>query len=304
MNRLQFLIVRAVHKHRGDWSTKTIANKSQQGKQMGAQLWQGGFKLTALEQLNGKSVGLLLDVWQGKRADPTTGRTRALADSTLENNITTLRQVCHWAGKDGLVPRTTRKLGLVPRERYERGSIAWSLKDPGKGVERIPARFMHIRYAVRLQEAFGLRKKETLRLCVADNDKGSRLYVTKGTKNGRPRWVPVRTAEQRELLNEVRTFQERTPKGTLIVGRDQEGAFKDYRTAFEVAGFTHGHALRHKYAQDRYQVLTGRPCEKARGLPSFRLSPADLVEDARAREILARELGHGRVDIVETYVGR
>ena len=304
MNRFQYVGVQAVWKHRGDLSEKTLANRRQEVKQIGAQLWAGGYPLTELRQLKGRSIDFLLDVWQGKRADSCTGRVRALAPATLENKISTLRRICEWAGKPGLVPKTSRKLRLVPRERYERSNVAWSLKTEGKNVERIPADLPHIRYAVRLQEAFGLRKKEALRLNVADADKGGRLYVVAGTKGGRPRWVPIRTPEQRQLLNEVKEFQKRTPRGTLITGADQKGAFDHYKRGMGAAGFTKGHGLRHQYAQSRYRDLTGRPCEKAGGLPSFRLSVADKVEDERARELLARELGHGRIEVVAQYIGR
>lgn len=304
MNRFQYVAAQAVWKHRSDLSDKTLANRRQEVKSMGAQLWLGGFKLTELRQLKGKSIGFLLDVWQGKKMDPVTGRVRALAPATLENKISTLRRVCEWAGKSGLVPKTSRKLGLVPRERYERSNVAWSLKTEGKNVERISANLPHIRYAVRLQEQLGLRKKEALRLNVAESDKGSRLYVVAGTKGGRPRWVPIRTQEQRQLLNEVREFQKRTPRGTLITGATQKATFDDYKRGMQAAEFTKGHGLRHQYAQDRYQALTGRPCEKAGGLPSFRLSVADEAEDRRARELLARELGHGRIEVVAVYIGR
>jgi hypothetical protein len=58
------------------------------------------------------------------------------------------------------------------------------------------------------------------------------------------------------------------------------------------------HGLRAAYACERYQVLTGSPAPVAGG------SGVDREADREAREIVAEELGHGRTDVTNEYLGR
>ncbi|AOS96139.1 site-specific tyrosine recombinase XerC [Microbulbifer aggregans] len=61
------------------------------------------------------------------------------------------------------------------------------------------------------------------------------------------------------------------------------------------------HGLRHEYAARRYLELTGHysPVNcRAFGLPL-----AERKLDQHAREIITNELGHGRVQVVSTYIG-
>ncbi len=62
-----------------------------------------------------------------------------------------------------------------------------------------------------------------------------------------------------------------------------------------MAGF---HDLRVAYACERYEALTGTPAPVVAGE-----RVADRESDRAARVIIARELGHGRVEIVAAYCG-
>ncbi len=62
----------------------------------------------------------------------------------------------------------------------------------------------HVRMALRLQAAFGLRREEAIKLSPSHADRGDRLLVKASTAKGGPREVPVRTAAQRRLLDEAR----------------------------------------------------------------------------------------------------
>jgi hypothetical protein len=57
------------------------------------------------------------------------------------------------------------------------------------------------------------------------------------------------------------------------------------------------HGLRHRYAADRYETLSGTPAPVRGG----RL--ADREADLRARLGVAEELGHGRAQIAGAYLG-
>lgn len=307
MNRLEYVAVKALHKHRGDASEATLARNKNEARQMARQLHAGGYKLTELTQLRGKSIGFLLDVWQGRRPDPTTGRVRELSRGTQAIRLSTLRKLCKHGGKPGLVPKENKRAGLEPRERAPVENVAWRLPE---NLDKVKG--ANVSLVLRLQQNFGLRKKEGFLLDARKADKGSYLWLDKGTKNGKPREVPIRTEAQRRLLEDVKAANNKTPQGTLVAGASLKGAFDSYKHGMRVAGFSHGHGLRHGYAQERYHELVkiadpegkGWLCPKAGGLATSELSEDDRAIDNAARETLAAELGHGRTAVVAVYIGK
>ena len=308
MNRLEFVIVKALHKNRGKKSESTLARQKQEGRQMARQLWDGGFRITELKQLRGKSVGLLTDVWKGNKANPCTGKVRQLSKGVQEVRMTTLRLICKLGGKPGLVPKSNKKAGLVPRERTPSVNIAWKLTP--EALAKVPD--SNARLVLRLQEQFGLRKKEGCLLDARSNDKGEYLLLDRGTKGGKVRTVAIRTIAQRRLLGEVKAANNLAPKGTLVAGASLKGCFDDYKTGMRIAGLTHGHGLRHQYAQERHHQLVkhldpkgkGWLSPKMGGLYVEQLNEDDRKIDNDARRILAAELGHRRVEVVATYIGK
>jgi hypothetical protein len=64
------------------------------------------------------------------------------------------------------------------------------------------------------------------------------------------------------------------------------------------------HGLRHAYAQRRYRELTGWPAPVAGGPARKAMSPEQLAVDEEARATLTAELGHSRLDVTKSYLGR
>ncbi len=64
------------------------------------------------------------------------------------------------------------------------------------------------------------------------------------------------------------------------------------------------HGLRHAYAQDRYEELTGWQCPAIGGPDRTVLSPEQKALDQEARPTVSQELGHERTQIVAAYSGR
>ena len=63
----------------------------------------------------------------------------------------------------------------------------------------------HVRMALRLQAAFGLRREEAIKFSPSYADRGDRIAVKASTaKGGRAREVPVLKDGQRRLLDEAR----------------------------------------------------------------------------------------------------
>ncbi len=70
------------------------------------------------------------------------------------------------------------------------------------------------------------------------------------------------------------------------------------------AGLSHMHGLRHAYAQNRYQELTGWKSPAAGGPNSKALTPDQRELDRAARLTISHELGHEREGVTCAYLGR
>ena len=67
-------------------------------------------------------------------------------------------------------------------------------------------------------------------------------------------------------------------------------------------GLDGNHGLRHAYALDRYEDITGRKAPAAGGPPRQTLKGAERRTDAAARIQISGELGHGRMDVCRAYL--
>ena len=64
------------------------------------------------------------------------------------------------------------------------------------------------------------------------------------------------------------------------------------------------HGLRHAYAHNRYEELTGWLCPAAGGSVAKDLTQEQRELDREARLTISRELGHEREAVVAAYPGR
>jgi hypothetical protein len=77
-----------------------------------------------------------------------------------------------------------------------------------------------------------------------------------------------------------------------------------YEGQCKAAGLSRMHGLRHRYAQQRYETLTGWKAPAAGGPPKRALDESQREKDGAARKIVSRELGHERTTITNVYLGR
>ena len=161
----------------------------------------------------------------------------------------------------------------------------------------------HIRLSLRLQSAFGMRREESIKFKAATADYGDHIALSASwCKGGRAREIPVRTQLQRNLLDKVKLF---SGKNSLIPANlSYIKHLKIYEDAITKAGLHKMHGLRHQYAQQRYQTLTGRMCPAAGGKTSKALTPEEKIRDNEARLIISKELGHEREQVTAIYLGR
>ena len=142
------------------------------------------------------------------------------------------------------------------------------------------------------------------RLRVPASESPNRL-VLQGSwcKGKKRREIPIRTDEQRQLLERAKALALTTPEGSLIPERTYVKHIKVYERQTCKAGIRAPHGLRHAYAQARYEELTGWPCPAAGGPARKDLkTEREKALDDRARDIISDEMGHGRRQILALYL--
>lgn len=134
-------------------------------------------------------------------------------------------------------------------------------------------------------------------------DKGNHIKLKASwTKGGKPRTIPVRTEIQREVLNRARGL---TGFGSLIPShRSYVHQLRVYEGNTLRAGLSQLHGLRHAYAQERYEELTGWKCPATGGPGSKSLTPEQRELDREVRLTISLELGHEREQVTAAYLGR
>ena len=71
----------------------------------------------------------------------------------------------------------------------------------------------------------------------------------------------------------------------------------------KAAGLSNMHGLRHRYAQMRYEVLTGWKAPAAGGPRKAQLSSSQRMSDQHARQQISHEFGHERLKVTSIYLG-
>lgn len=206
-----------------------------------------------------------------------------------------------WAekvGKAGLIPRDNTQLAIPERRFVTNEDKARRLDG---GLDRVAD--PHVRTSLSLQQAFGLRREESIKFQPSHADRGD-CIVLKGswTKGGRPRTVPITTPEQRVVLDAAHQL---AGAGSLIPAQKTYIQQRHtYDGQCKAAGLSHMHGLRHHYAQVRYEALTGWKAPAAGGPSTGMLTSGQRVQDALSRQTISRELGHERTQITAVYLGR
>ena len=156
---------------------------------------------------------------------------------------------------------------------------------------------------------FGLRFKEAslfnTKAALRQAKKDGQINITEGTKGGRgkqaDRWVPV-TKEGLKLLQTAQKLQANNKnlipeKYNYAQWRDH--AYSQWRLATKDTAIRGFHDLRAAYACERYQEITGRPAP----VLADNKRTADKELDQKARSIIALALGHGRPQVLQSYIG-
>tara|TARA_R110002049_G_scaffold130820_3_gene289300 strand:- start:14367 stop:15209 length:843 start_codon:yes stop_codon:yes gene_type:complete len=272
-----------------DGSFSTQATRKSILNRIANQLHELGYKHMLAKSLKPKHVEALVSLWKDQ----------GLSVGTLKNLLSGLRWWARHVGKPDIIPKDNDAFDIGNRSQVAKESKAWELKEAQ--LEKISDPY--VRLSLRLQAAFGLRREEAIKFRpnYAIKDDHIKLKAS-WTKGGRARTVPIRTDEQRRLLDDVRKLA----RGGALIPANKNYVDQKIRYDSQVrtAGIKNPHGLRHAYAQRRYEELTGWKAPVAGGPASKSLRSDQRALNRGARETITRELGHSREEISAKYLGR
>ena len=279
--------LRIMATHNKDGSYTTQSNRMDMFDLFDRQLREMGYILAGARSLKPKHPQKLVERWQAE----------GLGVGTIKNRMAHLRYWAQKVNKASVIPRKNEELGIEDRKASTENRAQKLDMDK---LAALPCERMQL--ATRLMAAFGLRMEEAIKFRPSIADKGNTLALKASwCKGGRARNVPVTFERQRALLNEI---HETVGNGSLI---PDDKSYIQQRKSLEhqslKAGFSNLHGLRHNYAQARYFALTGWRCPKAGGMSSDKMDKLQKAADRAARLEISQELGHGRIEITQTYLG-
>ena len=153
-------------------------------------------------------------------------------------------------------------------------------------------------FGLRSKEASLLQPEKAFREALA----AQKITVELGTKGGRVREIPITSHSQIKALRTAIDAKERSERCLVPEGKSyatwRDSSVRFARDAVKEAGGKGLHDLRAAYACERYETLTG---SKAPVVAGERTVSKDIDHDAR--KTISEELGHGRIEVVSSYVG-
>ena len=293
MNRLEYQLVKLCERNR-DGSHATQANRKAMLSLFTEQLKDFGYKINQMRpsDLKGRHINALVGKWKSE----------GLSTGTIKNRMTTLRWWAEKVGKAEIVKENS-VYGIENR-------VYVTNTDKSISIQELDLSLIdeNIAQSLRLQDAFGLRREESMKFQpeyaldgqTIDNAKYIRLKDS-WTKGGRPRTIPISNEKQRQELKNA--YAQAVKNGGSLIPKEK--SYKAHKSNFEAV--THGlgvgqtHGLRHGYAQNRYLELMGFPCPAVGGSRS--LSADEVARDKEIRMLISEELGHSRINITSVYLG-
>lgn len=237
-----------------------------------------------------------------------------LSAATAQNYLSAVNRVMEIARGDRAVRLDpVREAGLPPRSGVCTESKAVSVEAHQRASEAVSSRVSAL---MSLQRELGLRFAESAKInavgTLKQAEKNGAITVRDGTKGGRARTVPITRSEQITALRAAADIQGRDRSMIPAELRYTQFRNEAYKQIENTKVSFHGN--RHHYAQERYQTLVGAPCPVAAGVPHreqyAHLSKALSLTTSAARELdhaarmqISTELGHGRIDVTNAYLG-
>jgi len=166
--------------------------------------------------------------------------------------MTAVRRWAEYVGKENVVKRSNREYGIEDRVFVTNESKATEVTDGQLSGVTDP----YTKISLRLEREFGLRREESIKIRPEWADLRDRLRLKDSwTKGGKYREIPITTEAQRAALDDAKAL---AGKGSLIpAGMRYKDQLNRYKAQCAKTGIAHVHGQRHRYAQERYEALTG-----------------------------------------------
>lgn len=293
MNKLEYQLMQICRRNR-DGSFATQSNRREMLSLFSRELREIGYKVNNLNphDLKGRHVNALIKKWQ----------LEAKSTGTIKNRMSALRWLFEKIGKSEVI-KSNAVYNIENRQYVTNRDKSVSLKD--LDLSQIDE---NIAQSLRLQDAFGLRREESMKFQPEYALEGQTIEKAKyirlkdsWTKGGRPRTIPLSNEKQRQELHNAYALA-RKNGGSMI---PQNKTYKTHLASFErvthALGVGQTHGLRHGYAQTRYRELMGFDCPAVAGSRS--LSADEITKDKEVRMLISEELGHSRLNITSIYLG-
>ena len=276
-------------RHNREGSFGTQVQRERELTLMANQLHRIGYRGMNSHSLKPKHVAALVGHWLEN----------GVAVGTIKNRMAAFRWWARKVNRQNVVARSNDHYGIPNRVFVTNSSKAKSVSAPQ--LEKV--RDIHVRMSLELQQAFGLRREESIKFMPSYADQGDHLTLKPSwTKGGKARIIPIRTENQREVLDRAHKL---AGKGSLIPSsRNYKQQVRIYDGHVLRAGLSKMHGLRHAYTQQRYEELTGWKSPAAGGPISKSLTSVQRALDREVRLLISRELGHEREQVVSVYLGR
>ena len=238
----------------------------------------------------------------------------AISAATAQNYLSAVNRVMEIARGDRAVHvAPVKEAGLPERSGIATHSKAVSPEQHATVVDTVSDR---LGSQIELQRELGLRFEESCKInaerALEQAERTGYVTITDGTKGGLSREVPITHDVQIRALQTAAAIQ--NGERSMIPHYQSYAAYRGecYRETPQGYSF---HGERHAYAHDRYEQLTGVACPVAAGIEhgaahyqyianecGVSLPEAKAIDQV-AREQISNELGHGRIDITNAYLG-
>ncbi len=272
-----------------DGSFSTQSNRQKILFLMANQLYEMGYRHLKAEALKAKHVIALVEKWKDDE----------ITNGVIKNRMAAFRWWAEKTNNESVVAKNNDFYGIGNRHYVTNESKAVSVEK--EQLDKV--KDVYVKASLLLQSAFGLRREEAIKIFPSHADKSDHI-VLKGswTKGGKERVVPIITAHQRAVLDSVK---ELVGKGALIPpNKNYIQQLRIYERHTTLAGLNKLHGLRHQYAQQRYESLTGWKSPAVGGLAKKNMSQEQKQKDLEVRLLISKELGHEREQITAVYLGR
>lgn len=252
---------------------------------------------------------------------------RGFNAATIQNRLSAIRCYLEWVNKPGMLQSAEHYLpaGVDP-ERVRIVSVAQKPKGWAENgvnlvemIEKVLQIDSRVAVVILLSAAFGVRRREAccfrpgveLARLGGELRIGQMISIKEGTKGGRARNVTVNQQYQIDIINLALSFCRRPNSSMVPDGMDLQQFLNRVRNVCSRAGMTkanncHPHAMRHTYAVNLYEKISGFQAP-VRGNGCFTpveegMNQVGDMIDTAARAV-AKNLGHERPQITRAYVG-